>query len=205
MTGKFITLEGIEGVGKSTNIAVVQAFLEARGIEVVLTHEPGGTPMAEDIRALLLKDHDEAVAEDTELLLMFASRAQHIARTIRPALEAGKWVLCSRFTDSSMAYQGGGRGIALNHITALAQWVHADLQPDLTLLLDLDPEIGLARARARAELDRIEKETMDFFERVRDTYLQLAKTHDRFCVIDASLDMDGVKAQVEASLVQLFH
>jgi dTMP kinase len=205
MTGKFITLEGIEGVGKSTNIAVVQAFLEARGIEVVLTHEPGGTPMAEDIRALLLKDHDEAVAEDTELLLMFASRAQHIARTIRPALEAGKWVLCSRFTDSSMAYQGGGRGIALNHITALAQWVHADLQPDLTLLLDLDPEIGLARARARAELDRIEKETMDFFERVRDTYLQLAKIHDRFCVIDASLDMGGVKAQVEASLVQLFH
>jgi len=202
--GKFVTLEGGEGVGKTTNLEFAQRWLEAKGIEVVVTREPGGTPLAERIRQLLL-DPTESVAEDAELLLMFASRAQHLAEVIRPALAAGKWVLCSRFTDSTYAYQGGGRGIDLSRIAALAEWLHGDCQPDLTLLLDLPVTEGLERARARAELDRIELEDMAFFERVRETYLQRAASQSQYVVINANQELELVQQQIEQALIKVCH
>jgi dTMP kinase len=185
MKAKFITLEGGEASGKSTNIRFVSEWLTEHAIPHVITHEPGGTPFAESIRQLLLMRQSEPVASDTELLLMFASRAQHIARVIRPALAAGKWVICSRFTDSTYAYQGGGRGVSLAKIAQLEQLVQEDLQPDLTILLDLPVEIALERARQRGELDRIETEDIAFFERVRQVYLARAKAFPgRFRVIE---------------------
>jgi len=200
-SGKFITLEGGEGVGKTTNLDFIQQYLSQQGIEVVVTREPGGTPFAEKIRDLLLMPNPgEHIAEDTELLLMFASRAQHLAQVIKPALKAGKWVLCSRFTDSSLAYQGGGRGIPLEKIQQLAQWVHGDCQPDLTLILDLPAGVGLERAKARDALDRIELEKIDFFERVRKTYLQLAQSAGRYKLIDANVPLAQVQNQIRQHL-----
>lgn len=202
--GKFITLEGGEGVGKTTNLKFMQRYLESRGIEVVMTREPGGTPFSENIRDLLLHKEGEAVAADTELLLMFASRAQHIAQLIKPALASGKWVVCSRFTDSTYAYQGGGRRIAFERIAMLENWVHRDFQPDLTLLLDVSVEVGMSRARQRTLLDRIEREKNDFFERVRQAYLARARTAARYQIIDAGQTLPEVQQSIAKALDRLF-
>ncbi len=200
MSGKFITLEGGEASGKSTNLKFIAAWLQARNIPYVLTHEPGGTPFAESIRQLLLQKQEERVSADTELLLMFASRAQHLAQVILPALSAGKWVICSRFTDSTYAYQGGGRGLSMAKIAALEQLVQGDLQPDLTILLDVPVAIAQQRAQQRGELDRIEKENLAFFERVRQVYLDRAQAFPkRFRVLDTQT-FDQLHAQLETLL-----
>ncbi len=202
MSGKFITLEGGEAAGKSTNIQFISAWLSEREIPHLITHEPGGTPFAESIRQLLLLRQPEPVASDTELLLMFASRAQHLAQVIRPALAAGKWVICSRFTDSTYAYQGGGRGVSLEKIAQLEQLVQGDLQPDLTILLDLPVEIALERARQRGELDRIEAEDITFFERVRSAYRARAQAFpQRFRCIDTQ-KFDHVQRELAEILSQ---
>ena len=171
-TGRFITVEGTEGVGKSTNIDFLCRLLKEQGIEIVLTREPGGTPLAEELRELLLSPREERVSQDTELLLMFAARAQHIENVIRPALERGAWVVSDRFTDATFAYQGGGRGVDIQSIELLEKLVQHDLHPDLTLLLDLDVEVGLKRASARSAPDRFEQEKLEFFGKVRSAYLQ---------------------------------
>jgi dTMP kinase len=202
--GRFITLEGIEGVGKTTNLAFIQQQLLARGHEVVRTREPGGTPLAESIRELLLAPRDENVAELTELLLMFAARAQHIEQCIRPALQRGAWVLCDRFTDATYAYQGGGRGLDQSRIAQLETLVQGTLRPDLTILLDLPAWQGMARARARSTPDRFEAEAEAFFERVRECYLQRAAAEpERFAVIDASPALDQVQARIASALDSL--
>ncbi|HBA35560.1 MAG TPA: dTMP kinase, partial [Gammaproteobacteria bacterium] len=173
--GKFITLEGGEGVGKTTNLAVVKACLEAAGKRVLLTREPGGTPIGEKIRTILLDKGNAPLLASAELLLVFAARVQHVEEVIRPAIERGEWVLSDRFTDASYAYQGGGRGIDSARIAYLETWLLDNLQPDFTLLLDTSPTIGKHRAGLRAELDRFESEELAFFERVRQGYLQRAK------------------------------
>lgn len=197
--GLFITVEGGEGVGKSTNINLLEQHLREHGVELVLTREPGGTPMAENIRNLLLEvESGEPVSDIAELLLVFAARAQHIQQVIRPALAAGKWVLCDRFTDATYAYQGGGRGMDVGAVRQLEQLVQGELRPDYTLLLDAPVEIGMARAGGRGELDRFEREQLDFFHRVRSTYLQLARhSSGRYRVIDASLTLEEVQAQLD--------
>ena len=197
MRGRFITLEGSEGSGKTTNLAWIHRYLCDAGLSVCLTREPGGTPLSEQIRALLLDARQTSMHSDTELLLMFAARAQHLHERILPALERGEWVLCDRFTDASYAYQGYGRGIALERIAALENWVQGALQPDLTLFLDLPVEIGLKRAGERGEPDRFEREQMDFFERVRRGYLaQAARAPERYRVIDASQPLMVVQQQL---------
>ena len=198
-TGKFITFEGIEGVGKSTNIAHFTGILEQRGREVLTTREPGGTPMAERIRALVAEHGDEAMPDIAELLLVFAARSLHVNNVIQPALAAGTWVVCDRFTDSSRAYQGGGRGLPKADIDRLADWVHGDLWPDLTILLDAPVDVGMERAGRRSEPDRFEAEEGEFFTRVRETYLQLAVAEpDRFVVVDATRDLQLVKRDIGA-------
>ena len=195
--GRFITVEGTEGVGKSTNIDYLCNLLKKEGIEVVLTREPGGTPLAEELRSLLLTPREENVSEDTELLLMFAARAQHIENVIRPALERGAWVISDRFTDATFAYQGGGRGVSMEHIETLERLVQHGLHPDLTFLLDLPVEIGLQRASARSAPDRFEQEKLNFFEKVRAAYLMRAENEpERFAVIDASRDLESVQEQI---------
>ncbi|WP_415891388.1 dTMP kinase [Neptuniibacter sp. SY11_33] len=195
--GRFITVEGTEGVGKSTNIEYLCQLLRDRGIEIILTREPGGTPLAEELRELLLSPRDECVSEDTELLLMFAARAQHIENIIRPALERGAWVISDRFTDATYAYQGGGRDVDLEHIAMLERIVQHGLHPDMTLLLDLDVEIGLQRASKRSEPDRFEQEKLDFFHKVRNMYLSRAAAEpNRFSVIDASKSIPEVQVQI---------
>ncbi len=204
MNGKFITVEGIEGVGKSTNITYVQQLLEANGIDVVLTREPGGTPLGEAIRALLLDSQYTGMDPACELQLMFAARAEHLAKVIRPALEQGRWVLCDRFTDATYAYQGGGRGIDTGIISRLEQLVQGDFRPDLTLLLDVPVEVGLARANSRSAPDRFEQEKVDFFERVRQAYLDMARQHvSRYRVIDASQPLAGVQQQLDTVLQKM--
>ena len=201
MRGRFLTLEGSEGSGKSTNLNYIHQRLQQEGIEVVLTREPGGTPLGESIRELLLDHRQQAMASDTELLLMFAARAQHLNELIIPALEAGKWVLCDRFTDATYAYQGAGRGIAHERIALLEQWVQGELRPDLTIFLDLPVAQGLARAGERAELDRFEREEIDFFERVRQGYLKQAEAQpQRYRVVDASPTLPEVQAQLDRLL-----
>ena len=199
--GCFITLEGTEGVGKSTNLARVVSTLEGAGFAVISTREPGGTPLAEEIRSLLLAVREEPMASHTELLLMFAARAQHLSTVVRPALERGDWVVCDRFTDATYAYQGGGRGEPVQDISLLEALVHGDLQPDLTLYLDIDPREARKRIQHRSA-DRIEQETLDFFDRVRSVYLERAAASDRYRVIDASLDLDAVGAEVQALVEQ---
>jgi dTMP kinase len=194
--GKFITLEGVEGVGKTTNQKFIEEFLASRSIEFLTTREPGGTRLAEKIREILLLPDEEKICVDAELLLMFASRAQHLEQLILPALAEGKWVICSRFTDSTYAYQGGGRGIPECRIAALEEFVHQGFQPNLTLVFDLPVEIGLSRAHARGALDRIEQENVDFFNRVRETYLTRAKASSRYYLIDASKSLLEVQSQV---------
>ena len=199
--GRFITIEGGEGVGKTSNHHFIADYLRAQSLEVVETREPGGTPLAEEIRNLLLAKRDEAVCDATELLLMFAARAQHIDRVIRPALERGAWVLCDRFTDATYAYQGVARGMDKNFIVDLEQSVQGDLRPDLVVLLDLDPAIGMARAHGRGEIDRIEQESLEFFDRVRSGYLERASaTPDKFLVVDASRPLDLVQDSIRAGL-----
>lgn len=204
MRGKLITLEGGEGVGKSTNLAFVKQYLESAGVELVVTREPGGTEVAEKIRTLLLTPSDEPITELAELLLVFAARAQHVEQLIKPALERGAWVLCDRFIDATYAYQGGGRAMDLGVIATLERLVLADTRADLTLLLDLPVEIGMARASARAALDRFEQEQLSFFEAVRHTYLARAKAEpDRVAIIDASPALEQVQAQIEQALKAL--
>ncbi len=194
MPGKLITLEGGEGVGKTTNLAFIETRLRNVGIDVRVTREPGGTVLGEDIRGLLLSHRQDNMAGDTELLLMFAARAEHLAKVIKPALAAGQWVLCDRFTDATYAYQGGGRGIAWEHIAQIEQWVQGDLRPDLTLLLDVPIAVGLQRAGDRSAPDRFESEQGAFFERVRTAYLDLAKRHPRrYRIIDAAQPLAEVQ------------
>jgi dTMP kinase len=199
--GRFITVEGGEGAGKSSNLAYVQSLLEAMGKRVLFTREPGGTPLGESIRELLLGHQHTGMADETELLLMFAARAEHLQRKILPALEAGFWVLCDRFTDASYAYQGAGRGIPREKIEVLEHFVQGDLRPDLTLLLDLPVETGLSRAGERSAPDRFEKEALAFFEKVRQGYLAIAvEEPQRVKVIDASPALDQVQHQIAAAI-----
>lgn len=199
--GWFITVEGGEGAGKTTQIARIAHWLHERGHTVVQTREPGGTVLAEKLREILLDNDNVALSSLAELLLMFASRAQHLDDLIRPALERGETVICDRFTDATWAYQGGGRGLPAQPIATLEQLVHGDLQPDLTLLFDLPVAIGLERAARRGESDRFESETLAFFERVRAAYLdRAARFPERFVLIDAAQDEDSVWSQVEGAL-----
>ncbi|MBY6030715.1 dTMP kinase [Halomonas sp. DP8Y7-1] len=204
--GRFITLEGGEGVGKSTNVSFVVAELEARGIEVVQTREPGGTPRAEAIRELLLSAAEEPLDSDAELLLVFAARAQHLAQRIRPALARGAWVVCDRFTDATFAYQGGGRGLSFERIALLERLVQAELTPDLTLLLDMPLEVAEQRLAARLDRtktsrDRFEQEQRDFFERVRLAYLARAEQDSwRVATIDADGSLDTVQRRIRLVL-----
>jgi len=201
MRGRFITLEGSEGSGKSTNLAYIHQQLQQSGIDVVLTREPGGTPLGEQIRELLLDHRQQAMASDTELLLMFAARAQHLNELILPALEQGRWVLCDRFTDATYAYQGAGRGIREERIGVLEQWVQGELRPDLTFFLDLPVAQGLARAGERSAPDRFEREQIDFFERVRQGYLtQAEREPQRYRVVDASVPLEQVQSQINTLL-----
>lgn len=195
--GRFITVEGIEGAGKSSHIDAIRERLESRGLEVLVTREPGGAPLSEAVRSLLLDPDSYGMHADTELLLVFAARAEHLAKTIRPALEAGHWVVCDRFTDATYAYQGGGRGIDAGRIAVLEEWVQRDLRPDLVLVLDLEPAAGLERAAARGAKDRFEQEDLAFFHRVRQCYLERAKAHpDRYRVIDAGREAQRVRETI---------
>ncbi len=201
MRGRFITVEGIEGAGKSSNLDFVQSQLEAEGKTLVRTREPGGTVLGEEVRALLLGHRDGGMDESAELLLMFAARAEHLSRIIRPALERGDWVLCDRFTDATYAYQGGGRGLNVAMITRLEELVQGGMRPDLTLLLDLPVDIGLQRAHTRSAPDRFEQEEAAFFERVREAYLEIAKRQPgRVRRIDTSQAMSAVQEQIETVL-----
>jgi dTMP kinase len=193
----FITVEGIEGAGKSSNIAFTESLLRSHGHDVLLTREPGGTPLGEELRELLLGHKHDGMNDLTELLLMFAARAEHLHGKILPALEAGKWVICDRFTDATYAYQGGGRQLDTSAIVTLENLVQGSRRPDLTLLLDLPVETGLARAAKRSEPDRFERQKLAFFERVRDAYLQIAREQPaRVRVVDASLELDQVQQQI---------
>jgi dTMP kinase len=203
VSGLFITLEGPEGAGKSTNRDYLADRLRTRGLPVLLTREPGGTPLAERIRELLLAPCAEPMSADTELLLMFAARAQHLERVIRPALRQGMVVLCDRFTDATYAYQGGGRGLASERIAILEDFVQGALRPDLILVFDLPVEIGLRRAAERGRLDRFEQEDRKFFEAVRSTYLQRAATSPRYRVIDASQPLADVQQALDRLLPDL--
>jgi dTMP kinase len=197
----FITLEGTEGVGKTSNLAWIKQLLDAAKINYIVTREPGGTPLGEALRDMLLSNEYKGMSSDTELLLMFAARAEHVAQVIKPALAKGQWVLCDRFTDATFAYQGGGRQLDMKRIAGLEQWVLGDLRPDLTLLLDCPLEIGRARADNRSEPDRFEQEKDAFFNRVRDVYLQRAKAEpNRIKVIDASVELVKVQAQIKTVL-----
>ena len=204
MQGKFITLEGGEGCGKSTNIKFIEQLLLAEGFSVVLTREPGGTSLAENIRQLLLDKEQEKISEQTELLMMFAARAQHIKHVIQPALEQGSWVLCDRFTDSSYAYQGYGRNMDRSAIQWLESFAQNKLRPDLTLLLDAPVDLGMARAKKRGQLDRFESEKMEFFNKVRTGFLEIAKQQpERVKVVDAAQELSAVQESI-AQLIQKF-
>ncbi|MEM8548314.1 MAG: dTMP kinase [Pseudomonadota bacterium] len=203
-SARFVTFEGLEGVGKSTAMALAGDILKERQIGFVTTREPGGTPVAESLRALVLGEHDESMADTTELLMMFAARAQNLAEVVRPALNRGQWVLCDRFTDATIAYQGYGRGVSLSHIQWLADWVHGDLWPDRTILLEAPHDIALARRTERGQSDRIERENQRFFDRVGQGYDQLAKNEpERFRRVNTAGDLDSVSAQLATVIDQL--
>lgn len=196
--GRFITLEGGEGAGKSTNLEYLSTRLQAAGVNVRHTREPGGTPLGEKLRELLLNPDHTGMHSDTELLLMFAARAQHLHELILPALARGEWVICDRFTDATYAYQGGGRGIDVQRIALLEDWVQQGLQPDTTLLFDLPVAQGLERAGKRGALDRFEQEQQDFFEQVRDAYLErAAQNPGRFRIVDAGRELAAVQQQLD--------
>ena len=195
--GLFITLEGIEGAGKSTAVDFIEDFLTKEGHDVIKTREPGGTVIGEQIREILLKNENYTLTYDTELLLVFSARAQHIQEVILPALSSGKIILCDRFTDASYAYQGGGRGIDASRINLLEKWVQGDLRPNLTLLFDLDVSIGMQRTKKRSDADRFELEELNFFEKIRNTYLERAKNEpQRFRIINSASSLESVKEQI---------
>ena len=195
--GLFITLEGIEGAGKSTAVDFIEDFLTKEGHDVIKTREPGGTVVGEQIREILLKNENYTLTYDTELLLVFSARAQHIQEVILPALSSGKIILCDRFTDASYAYQGGGRGIDASRINLLEKWVQGDLRPNLTLLFDLDVSIGMQRTKKRSDADRFEREEINFFEKIRNTYLERAKNEpQRFRIINSASSLESVKEQI---------
>ena len=201
MRGKFITIEGTEGVGKTTNIQYIQDWLLAKELSFIATREPGGTPLAEQIRELLLVPRDELVCNTAELLLMFAGRAQHLNQVIEPNLNQGAWVLCDRFTDATYAYQGAGRNMSDSLIAELETIVQGSLRPDLTLILDIPVELGLKRASDRSEPDRFEQEKMAFFQAVRNGYLSIAQQDPQRCVvIDASQSLDAVQESIQSAL-----
>ncbi|MCA0891904.1 dTMP kinase [Microbulbifer agarilyticus] len=202
--GKFITLEGGEGVGKSTNLRFITQWLTEQGIPFIQTREPGGTPLAEQLRNLLLEKRKESVDPTAELLMVFAARAQHLQRVILPALADGKWVVCDRFTDATYAYQGGGRELDWDLIAQLEQTVQGDLRPDQVLLLDVDPEIGLQRAASTGEADRFESEQIHFFNKVRAAYLNRAESApDQYTIIDASVPLEQVQENLALALRQI--
>lgn len=195
MTGKFITFEGIDGAGKSTHLDWLTQYLRKQGHAVVVTREPGGTPLGEKLREILLS---QPMHLETEALLMFAARREHLDKVIRPALSEGKWVISDRFSDASFAYQGGGRGLDENKLLALEQWVQEGLQPDLTLLFDVPTEVSRQRLANNATLDRFEQEQQEFFQRVRENYLQRARQFSqRFRVIDATRSLDEIQKELE--------
>ncbi len=201
MRGKFLTIEGVEGVGKTTNIQYIKEWLDFKKLPYICSREPGGTPFAEEIRQLLLTPRDELVCDKAELLLMFAARAQHLDQFLEPELRSGKWVLCDRFTDATYAYQGGGRNMDSQMIANLESMVQGQLRPDLTLILDISPQLGLKRANQRGSLDRFEREEIEFFERVRETYQIIANREPERCaIIDASLSLPEVQAQIKRAL-----
>lgn len=198
----FITLEGSEGVGKTSNMEFIKTILESKAIEYIETREPGGTALGESLRTMLLGEDYKGMSDDTELMLMFAARAEHVAQVINPALQQGKWVLCDRFTDATYAYQGGGRQLDMQRIEGLENWVLGELRPDLTLLLDAPIEVGRERAGKRSAPDRFEQERDAFFNRVRQTYLSRAEAEpERIKVIDASLSLPEVQAQISGVFV----
>lgn len=203
--GKFITLEGGEGVGKTTNLPFIKNYLQSRNISVVQTREPGGTHLAEKIRELLLHGNDEIVTSHAEILLVFAARAQHLSHVIKPALAQGQWVLCDRFTDATYAYQGGGRGMSLEAISWLENFVQGDLRPDLTLLLDVPVETGMERAKSRGgQVDRFESEKLKFFNQVRQVYLERARQNpERIKVINADCSLNEVQNGIAEALESL--
>ena len=201
MSGRFVTVEGIEGAGKTSCLAFLRSRLEAAGKRVVQTREPGGTPLGEEVRGLLLGHRAEGMSDDAELLLVFAARAEHVARVIRPALAAGDWVLCDRFTDATYAYQGGGRGVDVERIALLEHLVQGSLRPDLTLMLDVPAEVGLARAGARSAPDRFESERAAFHAAVREAYLRIAaREPQRVRVIDAAQPIVAVQARLAQAI-----
>ena len=198
---KFITFEGVDGAGKSTHLAWFADTLRQRGLEVVVTREPGGTPLGEQLREILL---NQTMSIGTEALLMFAARLEHIEQVIKPALRSGKWVVSDRFSDASFAYQGGGRGLEWNKLAMLEQWVHGDLQPDLTLFFDVPVEVARQRLSNNFSLDRFEQEQADFFERVRAGYhKRVQENPQRYAVIDAAQTVDKVKCQLENIILSL--
>lgn len=200
-TGKFLTLEGIEGVGKTSNLHYIQSLLEEAGHRCVITREPGGTALGESLRGLLLSHSDDSMSPDAELLMMFAARAEHLKKVILPALADGDTVICDRFTEATYAYQGGGRQLDIDKIHKLENWVQGELRPDLTVVLDAPVEIGRSRAGRRSEPDRIEREHNDFFQRVRDAYIDLSLQYpQRICLIDASLELKAVQQQIKEKL-----
>lgn len=202
--GKFITIDGVEGAGKSTQITFVCDYLKAKGVNVILTREPGGTDVGEKIRTLLLSNSTGKMHADTELMLMFAARNEHIQNKIMPALKQGDWVLSDRFTDASYAYQGGGRGLDVSRIAQLEQWVLQDFTPDMTLLLDVPVEIGMSRVESRGKKDRIELEATDFFNRVRQAYIDRSEQFpDRIKLIDSSQTVEHTKQQIKVILDSL--
>lgn len=202
--GQFITVEGTEGVGKSTSMDFIEAWLKQHDIDLIVTREPGGTQLGEKLREVLLDAKEQSMCDDTELLLMFAARAQHLQEVILPALAVGKWVLCDRFTDSTYAYQGGGRGIAMSRIADLEQWVQGDRRPDMTLILDLEVEIGLERAGKRSAPDRFELEKHDFFNNVRNTFLERAQANpERYKVVNAAPEIKQVQKSIQTILEQM--
>jgi dTMP kinase len=198
---RFITIEGVEGVGKTTNLIFIQNFFEENAIPLYCTREPGGTPLAEEIRQLLLKNHSEEIDQMTELLLMFAARVQHVREVIKPALERGEWVLCDRFIDSSYAYQGGGREIPMDRIKALEEITMQDFEPDFTIILDLPVDLGLQRAETRSQRDRFEQEDLDFFERVRSVFhARAAANPERYHIIDTTPALEIVQEDIHKIL-----
>ena len=197
MAGKFLTIEGSEGVGKSTNISFISNYLKNKNLTTIETREPGGTKTAEEIRQVLLNTEGETVPEIAELLLFFAARSFHVENLIKPAIQKGHYVICDRFSDASIAYQGYGRGFNIKDINKIASWVHAKVQPDLTILLDAPAEIGMQRAKKRGAIDRMESEDISFYERVRNGYLTLASEHkERFVIIDATQSLKSVQAEI---------
>lgn len=202
MNGKFISIEGIEGAGKSTQLAFIENYLKQQGITVVVTREPGGTALGEQVRELLLSPRKEGMAADTELLLMFAARAEHLEQVIKPAIQRGDWVISDRFVDATFAYQGGGRGISTQRIKQISDWTLRDLQTDVTFLFDLPVELGQQRVISRkGDIDRFEQEKADFFQKIRDCYLQRSQQEpNRIRVIDASKSINEIEIQLSTIL-----